>query len=369
MGAHYNCSSQMSPDHHSSNSIAGRFFGLSVAIAPASSYISPPPPRVWESEGEETREVMFPREGSPPAKLLCSETTGEKCFSRLLSTDARASPERLVPGPSTCTCHRRLIANAGGTGGVQTGLPQALLVRGAAHTQGLGRQDGGAPLHLPEVPANTVDRTPPSPISLAGCPAVSTDKVSRGEPPSTVYGFRRPGKSGAFRAPEDPIHSDRDALGEGGTAKTPPRTLVDSGVALGMSLANPTPVARTSMLSRTDSSTSSLQPMHDHVPLGYELYIKNTEGEQPTWKTRRTSRTSRPSKRTERDRHGFAGDCQKEANIAPKSTLPPRADPGRSKFLDIIKKHFPPARPYQIRALGAQVAKHDEKQCHSQGFE
>ena len=119
-GANCNCSSQMSFDHHSSNSIAGRIRGLSAATVPASSYVSPP--RVWESEGEEAREVMSLREGSPPAKLLCSETTGGKCVSRGLSTDARASPERMVPCPSTCTCHRRLIVNVGGTGGIHSGV-------------------------------------------------------------------------------------------------------------------------------------------------------------------------------------------------------------------------------------------------------
>ena len=98
------------------------------------------------------------------------------------------------------------------------------LVRGQARTQGCGERGHGACLSSPVVPAQPADQD--------SCSQMRPEMPRRS---AAGMGYRRPVRISTS-------HSDSRGVGfEGGTAKTPPRTLVNSGVgtkesALGLSV-------------------------------------------------------------------------------------------------------------------------------------
>ena len=178
-GTHCNSSSKWSPNCvYSSNC--------------SSCYVSPL--RVWESDGEEARKVMSPREGSPLAKLLNMSMAhdqvpdhGSPAYTDGHEPSVGGERHDLVPRPSTCTCPRRLIVNAGDTGGVHSEPPQAQWrISGEAHTQRSRGQDGGAPPDPLRVAASTGEDR----VTQAGPKGRAPEKDR--EDPSLQTGFRRP---------------------------------------------------------------------------------------------------------------------------------------------------------------------------------
>ena len=106
------------------------------SVIDSSSLVSQP--HEWPSYGGDGREVMSPFKGPPTTNLLCSETARHQCRCRRLSTDARASPERLVdPSGTRFLWQRRKFAEetSGKQLGVQVGyfLPSAGIVTHCQH--------------------------------------------------------------------------------------------------------------------------------------------------------------------------------------------------------------------------------------------
>ena len=99
-------------------------------------------------------------------------------------------------------------------------------------------------------------------------------------------------------------------VSRGGTAKTPPRTLVDSGVEAGRSEVTPRPQARhpdhRHHFLALSSSKDVLQP-----PIGYQTYCKEREDTTTKWRSRTRRTSSRTSRRT-MGTDGAEKECEKQ---------------------------------------------------------
>ena len=183
--------------------------GLLVVIALLSSNERVTQHELW-LRGGEAGEVMSPSEESPAAKLI----------QRIRW--ARRAPRGACRARGTCpappsTCTGRPAYRPGDLGEVHSGLSQAqlTLVRGKAHAQGCQVARRGA-----------------RPTTLA-VPATHSTVVTSSSgwmPVRACDGVRRLGNPSALRAFGDPILCGGLPATGGGTVKTLPRTLVNSGV-------------------------------------------------------------------------------------------------------------------------------------------
>lgn len=233
--------------------------GLSAVIAPASQW-----PHEGPLYGGEEWEVMSPLEEPPTAKLstvprpLCSNAGPQVPYSiqedvrdhLLASPSTGTSASGYIPGHSRDAMYhpadKRIVEPSqqgalrryrrdGGTPPIA--IPGSTLVRVQPEHQGCGDQGYCANPTFSAVPAECVEDRPTQLCSQQSEGRANRKGRTKREPPSPHIGFRRPVQIST-------LHSERPAAGfEGGTAKTPPRTLVNSGVEASWSEVPPTPLA------------------------------------------------------------------------------------------------------------------------------
>ena len=174
--------------------------------------------------------------------MSCAETSASNCHRCMPSQGTRVPPARSGGSPSTGTRCAGLIVNPGTSGARHSARPKAQLWRisGEPHAQGC-RDHCSANSESPVVPAeSSEDRDHGFP--LAGSPMVPEN--------SHQIGSRR------ISSQHSTVSLACWEVGfEGGTFKTPPRTLVNSGVEAGWSVANPTPHAQPTSASHLASSS------------------------------------------------------------------------------------------------------------------
>ena len=117
-----------------------------------------------------------------------------------------------------------------------------------------------------------------------------------------------------------------------------PRTLVNSGVAIGRSLAKPTPGAQDIVVRRIDPSQLSSSKIlcalmeRDGVPTGYKMYMKKADSLANEWDSR-SSRARTARKTVPRTK----GECVWEPKFHQNTTLPVRGNVGLPIFKSSYK--------------------------------
>ena len=314
-----------SPDSNSScshrHSSQRRWFncksssGLLAGTDPA----RPIAPHEWRLRRGNTREVMSPRCDTRAAKLSCSETSVDQCRSRGLSTDARASPERLVAeyGTRSLGCYMQ-------------SRPMASGFRGGPATK-------GAWLLPAQVEVTQVERANPGSIKVSPVPpqdqrcggheqgACHDPSVVAPHHASQNFGSQKR-RSAAWMGNRRPVqtstlHPDCRGVGfEGGLKQYLPRSLVNSGDEASLSGAPPTLQARL-----PDRPLASVNPPQNcpagKVPKGYTVYMKKRQVEPATPKAMKKAMKGKKDEKEVVAKPlscpngkwiGGTGECQKE---------------------------------------------------------
>ena len=183
------------------------------------------------------------------------------------------------------------------------------------------------------------------------------EKVSQRELPSPSNGFRREMFENSIPRK---IDSPQAAGFEGGTAKTPPRSLVDFGLEASRSAAPPTPHACAPVIrplhpsALQEASTTICSIDARLCPEQYKEYMKNRDADgTPSWRDCRRTRSALQGCNgkfgggTTYVQGGYIkntrssetkGECEMELQNHQNLILPLRIDPGRLKILDLCNK-------------------------------
>ena len=361
-------------------------------------------PHGWQVDGDEAWEVMSPREGSPLPKLKDVPRRLESNAAAIgfYSTDESVRHSLVVPSIGTGASQRQQGSGAvrgesleealpkrgvqrscGSNGALQLSAPAHepnrstwLQRTGARVARFLGSMERGAspkspgcrghwratndPPVVPAVPELErrcgYSRATVRQSSLVGGPAVGHPKqTTEKQEASNQDGYRRPAQIST-------LCSDHRAVGcEGGTAKTPPLTLVNSGVAADWFEEPLNPLARTPDNSRSaqvDSSRKSCSTaMQSHnCAEGYRIYQKDAKEEIEEEHSMRSCQGTRPPRAKKSAQNG--------AQTTPNSINPLRlhAEPlifgGFDKSADAAPHTQPKRRQNQIRGKQVEKYKH-----------